>query len=76
MVFYRVFVCLALFNIRFLPGFMFIFSLVKQLFHVLYEGRISVGTARFTLAYLGLIFDRQLTLDKFILTFTGFGVVF
>ncbi len=63
-------------NIRFLPLFMLCFSIAKQLFHVLYEGRISVGTAKFTLAYLALSFDKDLTIDKFTMVFIGFGVIF
>lgn len=71
-----VFIRMAMLNLRFLPVFMFFFSIGKQVFHVLYEGRISVGTVRFTLAYFALIWDKQLTIDKFTLTFIGFGVVF
>lgn len=71
-----IFTYLTHLNLRFLPAFMFFFSLGKQSFHILYEGRISVGTFRFTLAYFALVFDKNLTIDKFILTFIGFGVIF
>ena len=71
-----VFLRLSTFNLRFLPMFMLPFSLGKQSAHVLFEGRISVGTLRFTLAYLALIFDRNLSIDRFIMTFIGIGVVY
>lgn len=76
MVLTRVFLWLSLFNLRFLPAFMFMFSLGKQAIHVLFEGRISVGTLRFTFAYFALIFDRNLTIDRFIMTFIGIGVIY
>ena len=72
----RLFLGLCMLNIRSFPVFMFFFSLAKQAMHVLYEGRISVGTFRFTLAYFALIWDRQLTIDKFVMTFIGIGVIY
>lgn len=76
MLFTRLFIALGTWNMRFLPAGMFVFSLVKQAIHVLFEGRISVGTVRFTFAYLALCFDKQLTLDRFIMTFLGIGVIY
>lgn len=67
---------LMMYNIRVFPICMFCFSLLKQVFHIVFEGRISIGTVRFTFAYFALIWDKQLTIDKFITTFLGFGVIF
>jgi hypothetical protein len=63
-------------NIRFLPVFMLAFSIAKQSYNVFFEGRISVPTLKFTLAYLTLCFKKDLTIDEFVAVLCGIGVIF
>lgn len=73
---YRLIVWLGYMDVRWLALFMFMFTIGKLGFNLLMEGRLSFGSLRFLMAYFGLMFDRHLTVDKFVLIFLGYGVIF
>ncbi len=73
---YRMICMLGSMDIRWMALLMLMFTLGKLSFNFLMEGRISFGSMRFLFAYFGLLWDRNLTVDKFILIFLGYGVIF
>lgn len=63
-------------NIRVLPMGMVLFTLGKLSFNLFYEGRISFISLRFLVAYIVLLFKKDLTVDEFVSVLCGVGILF